>query len=72
MLSLLCCAGAFPSCVKQGLLSSCGVRASHCSTWALECAGSVVVEHGLRCPKACGILPNQGLNSCPLNWQTDA
>ena len=30
-------------------LSSCGAR-------ALECAGPVVVVHGLSCPAACGIL----------------
>ena len=30
VLDLCCCAGFFSSCSKQGSLSSCGVRASHC------------------------------------------
>ena len=34
--------------------------------------GSVVVAHGLGCPSACGIFLDQGLNSCPLNWQMDS
>ena len=42
-LGLRCCTRAFSSCGKQGLLSSCGALASHCSgfscwgLWALEC-----------------------------------
>ena len=35
-------------------------------------AGSVVVAHGLSCSTACGILPDQGLNPCPLHWQADS
>ena len=35
-------------------------------------AGSVVVAHGLRCPAACGIFPDQGSNPCPLHWQADS
>ena len=34
--------------------------------------GSVVADHLLSCPKACGIIPNQESNSCPLNWQTNS
>ena len=34
-------AGFSSSCGKQGLLSSCGVRASHC-------VASLVEEHGMR------------------------
>ena len=40
------------SCSKRGLLSSCGVQASHCSgpsccrAWAIWCAGSVVEAPG--------------------------
>ena len=37
-----------------------------------RCAGSVVVAHGLSCPAACGILPDQGSNPCPLHWQADS
>ena len=32
---------------------------------------SLVVEHGLSCTVACRILPDQGLNPCPLHWQAD-
>ena len=34
--------------------------------------GSVVVAHGLSCPSACGIFPDQGLNPCPLHWREDS
>ena len=34
--------------------------------------GSVVVVHGLSCPAACGIFPDQGLNPCTLHWQADS
>ena len=34
-------------------------------------AGSVIVAHGPSCSAACGILPDQGLNPCPLHWQAD-
>ena len=32
-----------------------------------RCAGSVVVAHGPSCSVACGILPDQGSNPCPLH-----
>ena len=32
-----------------------------------RCAGSVVVAHGPSCSLACGILPDQGSNPCPLH-----
>ena len=35
-------------------------------------AGSVVVAHGPSCSVACGILPDQGPNPCPLHWQADS
>ena len=35
-------------------------------------AGSVVVAHGPSCSTACGILPDQGPNPCPLHWQADS
>ena len=35
-------------------------------------AGSAVVAHGPSCSAACGILPNQGSNSCPPHWQVDS
>ena len=34
--------------------------------------GSAAVAHGLSCPAACGIVPDQGLSSCPLHWQVDS
>ena len=44
VLDLRCCAGFFSSCSKQGLLSSCGVRASHCSDFS--CAAQVPGRRG--------------------------
>ena len=35
-------------------------------------AGSVTVAHGPSCSAACGILPDQGSNPCPLHWQADS
>ena len=35
-------------------------------------AGSVVMAHGPTCSAACGIIPNQDLNPCPLHWQADS
>ena len=35
-------------------------------------AGSVVVAHGPSCSAACGILPDQVSNPCPLHWQADS
>ena len=35
-------------------------------------AGSVIVAHGLSCSAACGILPDQGSNPCPLHRQADS
>ena len=32
----------------------------------------VVVAHRRSCSEACGILPDQGLNPCPLHWQADS
>ena len=39
---------------------------------ALGARASVVVAHGLSCSAACGILPDQGSNPCPLHWQADS
>ena len=54
------CAG--PSLSWPLLLQSTGSRR----------AGSVVVAHGPSCSTACGILPDQGSNPCPLHWQADS
>ena len=34
-------------------------------------AGSAVAAHGSSCSAARGILPDRGLNPCPLHWQAD-
>ena len=54
------CAGL--SLLRPLLLRSTGSRR----------AGSVVVAHGPSCSVACGILPDQGSNPCPLHWQADS
>ena len=58
--SSLRCAGLSPS--RPLLLRSTGSRR----------AGSVVVAHGPSRSTACGILPDQGSNLCPLHWQADS
>ena len=35
-------------------------------------AGSAIVAHRPSCSAACGILPDQGSNPCPLHWQADS
>ena len=70
---LHCCSGFFSSCSKEGLISSCGVWASHsggfscCRAWTLglsSCSSqalehrSVVVVHGFSCSVACGFFPD--------------
>ena len=79
VLGLGCCGQAFFSCDRQGLLSisednfslwwlllfqSTGCRV-HGPQW-LQHMGSAVVSW------ACGILPDQGSNVCPLHWQADS
>ena len=55
-----------------------GARASSLSRplllWSTgsRCAGSAAVAHGPSCSAACGILPAQGSNPCPLHWQADS
>ena len=66
---VLCCsARTFSSCGKQGPLSSCDTRVSHCDGFsccraqALEHMGSVVVADRLSCSAACGIsVPGLGI-----------
>ena len=38
----------------------------------LQSAGSAIMAHGRSCSAACGILPDQGSNPCPLHWQADS
>ena len=54
------CAGLSPS--RPLSLRSTGSRR----------AGSAIVAHGPSRSTACGILPDQGSNPCPLRWQADS
>ena len=65
------------------VVASGGHSASRCAglslSWPLllrstgsRCAGSVIVAHRPSCSVACGILPDQGSNPCPLHWQADS
>ena len=62
---------AFSSCSVWVLLSCYSAEASHCSVLpcfpeTLSALASVVAANGLSCSMACGVLPDQGLNLCPL------
>ena len=63
---------AFCSCGEWGLL----LEAVQCllllQSVGSRHMGSAVVAHGFCCSTACGIFPDQGLNSCPLHWQADS
>ena len=68
MLGLCCCSQTFSSCGEQGLLFVVMLR-------LLTVVVALVLEHGLSscgaqvsCPVACGIVPDQELNPCPLRW----
>ena len=56
-------------------LSNCGSRAQQAlllRSTGCRHAGSVIVAHGPSRSAACGILPDQGSNPCPLHWQADS
>ena len=77
MLGLRFCARAFSSCGKRGPLfiavrGPLTIVASLVGSTGSRRAGSVIVAHGPSCSAACGILPEQGLNPCPLHWQADS
>ena len=57
VLGLRFCVRAFSSCLR-----STGSRR----------AGSAIVAHRPSRSAACGILPDQGSNPCPLHWQADS
>ena len=79
---------AFSSFGEWGLLAGCGAQATAGSSLAAEhrlpgppalvtvaralSTGLGVVAHGLSCSEACGVFPNQGMNSCFLHWQADS
>ena len=56
------------------LLQSTGSRAAGAAARGLSSFGSQALEHGLSscCSKACGIVPDQGLNPRLLHWQADS
>ena len=77
MLGLRFCARAFSSCGEQGPLfiavhGPLTIVASLVGSTGSRHAGSVIVAHGPSCSAACGILPDQGSNPCPLHWQADS
>ena len=77
VLGLHFCARAFSSCGERGATLHRSARASHCRGLSLRStgsrrAGSVVVAHRPSCSTACGILPDQGSNLCPLHRQADS
>ena len=72
VLGLRLCARAFSSCGERGPLFI-AVRGPLLSrSTSSRHAGSVAVTHGPSCSAACGILPDQGSNPCPLHRQTDS
>ena len=77
VLGLRFCARAFSSCGKRGPLfiavrGPVTIASSLVRSTGSRHAGSVVVAHGPSCSAACGILPDQGPNPCPLHWQADS
>ena len=79
----LCCGAQGSRCSG---FSCCGSKGSrlvgtrcqqlwHTSSVVVACRlqsmGLLVVVPGLSCSTACGIFLDQGLNPCPLHWQTD-
>ena len=62
--------GLFSSCGKPDFTLRCGVWVSPCSDFPYCRTGALDQRlsncgHGLSCPLACGIFPEQGLNPCP-------
>ena len=75
-LGLHCFVRVFSSFCEWGLLFIAVLRfliavASHCGAQALGAQASVVAAQGIRCSMACGILPDQELNWCPLHCKVD-
>ena len=68
--SLVVVSGGFSLAEVCGFLTAVappGAERGLCGVWA-----SVAVAHGLSCPVACRLLPDQGLNSCPLHWRVNS
>ena len=74
VLDLCCCAQAFSSCSRQGLLSGSSVRASHHSGFSCEARApgpSGFTSCGARAPLLCVMwnLPRPGVDPLPLALQ---
>ena len=52
--------------------TGCSVQALAVAAQRPWSVASVAVTQGLSCPLACGIVPDLGLNLCPLHWQEDS
>ena len=77
VLGLRFSARAFSSCGKRGPLfimvrRPLTIAASLVGSTGSRRTGSVIVAHRPSCSAACGILPDQGSNPCPLHWQADS
>ena len=68
-LSLVVASGSHSSSRCAGLPAS---RPLSLRSTGSRRAGSAVVAHGPSCSAACGILPDQGPNPCPLHRQADS
>ena len=62
----LCCYAGFSPLVATGGYSPGTVLG------LLNVVASLAVAHGLSCPTACGIFPDQGSHPCPPYWQADS
>ena len=73
-LSLVAASGVHSSwaTLHRSARASLTIAASLVGSTASRRAGSVVVARGPSCSTACGILPDQGSNPCPLHWQADS
>ena len=68
-LSLVVASGGHSSSRCTGLLLS---RPLLLRSTGSRHSGSAIVAHGPSRSVACGILPDQGANPCPLHWQADS
>ena len=67
------CSHAFSSCSKWGLLFVILCRLLiEVTSLIVEHRSVASCEHGLGCPRSCGIFPDQGSNPCVLRWQVDS
>ena len=70
-----CCKRAFSSCGERGLLSGCGMTASHCSgfsccrAWGLGMRAVVAAVHGLSCFMECAVFLGPGIEPVSLALQ---